>query len=238
MHAGGGPEAFLDEHAVIVMSDHSQNPIETSVSLAGALAHRRVLLPGDHAPEEAEIAVCPGARSGQVYVIDEQRRDELAPAIAEELAVTEGVDLVIRRENGEGVVRCDRGELRFSPGGELTDARGGTWSVEGEEAVLDLTIAGGRVRSEDYPHALGRLWSALECPRAGDVLVSAKPGVEFVDWGGQDHVAGGSHGSLHRCDSLGVLLMCGIGPERADERERWSIEDVTPLVLDHFGVAA
>ncbi len=48
-------------------------------------------------------------------------------------------------------------------------------------------------------------------------------------------MGGGSHGSLHRCDSLGVLLMCGIGP--ADpEREQWSIEDVTPLVLDHFGV--
>ena len=238
MHAGGGPAAFLDEHAVIVMSDHSQNPIERSVSLAGALADRRILLPGDHAPEEAEIAVCPGARSGQVYVLDEHRREDLAPEIAEQLVDVDGVDLVIWRDNGAGVVRCNRGELRFAPGGDLADSRGGTWTVEGEDAVLDLTITGGEVRSEDYPHALGRLWSALECSRAGDVLVSAEPGVEFVDWGGQDHVEGGSHGSLHRCDSLGVLLMCGIGPDRADERERWSIEDVTPMVLDHFGVAA
>jgi hypothetical protein len=66
--------------------------------------------------------------------------------------------------------------------------------------------------------------------------VSVEPGHEFADWGGHDHVGGGSHGSLHRCDSLGVLLMSGIGPVRADERERWSIEDVTPMVLDHFGV--
>jgi hypothetical protein len=238
MHAGGGAEAFLDEHAVIVMSDHSQNPIETGVSLAGALDHRRILLPADQAPEDAEIAVCPGARSGQVYVLDEERGAELAPLLAEELVEVEGVDLVIRREGNEGVVRCDRGELRFAPGGDLVDTRGGRWSVEGEDAVLDLTVAGGRVRSGDYPHALGRLWSALECPRAGDVLVSARPGFEFSDWGGHDHVGGGSHGSLHRCDSLGVLLMCGIGPERPDHRERWSIEDVTPMVLDHFGVAA
>jgi len=238
MHAGGGPEAFLDEHAVIVMSDHSQNPIEASVSLAGALAHRRTLLPADQAPEEAEIAVCPGARSGQVYVLDEARREELAPRIAEELVGADGVDLVITRENGGGVVRSERGELRFAPGGDLEDVRGARWTVTGEESALGLTVAGGDVRSDDYPHGLGRLWSALECPRAGDVLVSARPGYEFSDWGGHDHVGGGSHGSLHRCDSLGVLLMCGIGPERADERERWSIEDVTPLILDHFGVAA
>ena len=238
MNAGGGPEAFLDEHAVIVMSDHSQNPIETSVSLADALAHRRILLPSDQAPEDAEIAVCPGARSGQVYVLDEESRPRLTAAIGEELVGVDGVDLVAWRDDAQGVVRSSRGELRFAPGGELEDTRGGHWSVEGEDAVLDLTITAGSVRSGDYPHALGRLWSALNCPRGGDVLVSAEPGYEFADWGGHTHLGGGSHGSLHRCDSLGVLLMSGIGPERADERERWSIEDVTPMILDHFGIAA
>ena len=174
MHAGGGPEAFLDEHAVIVMSDHSQNPIETSVSLADALAHRRLLLPGDHVPEEAEIAVCPGARSGQVYVLDEQRRAELAPVIADELVDVDGVDLVIRRENGTGVVRSGRGELRFAPGEDLADSRGATWAVEGEEAVLDLTISAGEVRSGDYPQrsaGCGPRWSA-----PGPVTCSSRRG--------------------------------------------------------------
>jgi hypothetical protein len=62
------------------------------------------------------------------------------------------------------------------------------------------------------------------------------PGYEFVDWGGTDHVGGGSHGSLHRGDSLGVLLFAGTGPD-GDDRHQWSIEDVTPMVLDHFQVA-
>ena len=66
------------------------------------------------------------------------------------------------------------------------------------------------------------------------MLVSAKPGHEFVDWGGHGHMGGGSHGSLHACDSLGVLLTCGID---LPEREQWSIEDATPLVLEHFGAA-
>ena len=64
--------------------------------------------------------------------------------------------------------------------------------------------------SDEYPDALGRLWSAVSCPHAGDVLVSPVPGYEFVDWGGSDHVGGGSHGSLQRDDSEGVLLVAGM----------------------------
>ena len=236
MDAAGGASEFLEDHAVIVMSDHSQNLIESSTNLAGALAGRRILLPADPEADDAEIAVCPGARSAQVYVLDEDRRAEDAPRIADELREVEGVDLVVRRAGDEGVVCSERGELRFAPDGDLSDASGRAWSVEGDHAALDLTVRDGQVRSHDYPEPLGRLWSALECPRAGDVLVSALPGHEFTDWGGHDHVGGGSHGSLHRCDSLGVLLMCGIGPADPRTREQWSIEDVTPLVLDHFGV--
>ena len=108
--------------------------------------------------------------------------------------------------------------------------------MQGDLASLDLRIEDGVIRSDTYPDALARLWSSLDCPRSGDVLVSAAPGVEFMDWGGQDHVGGGSHGSLHRCDSLGVLLMCGTGPPDPRARAQWSIRDVTPLVLEHFGV--
>jgi hypothetical protein len=142
---------------------------------------------------------------------------------------------VLRREGDEGVVGSERGSLRFTPGGDLTDTRGGTWSVTGDHAALDLSVTDGVVRSREYPHALARLWSALDCSRTGDVLVSAEPSHEFIDWGGHAHTGGGSHGSLHRCDSVGVLLTCGID---MPEREQWSIEDVTPLVLDHMGVAA
>ena len=33
MHAGGGPDAFLEEHAVIVTSDHSQAAVEARIRL-------------------------------------------------------------------------------------------------------------------------------------------------------------------------------------------------------------
>jgi hypothetical protein len=151
----------------------------------------------------------------------------------------EGVDLVAwcaRGEEPEAVVRSPRGELRFAPGGEVSDDRGHSWSFEGELATLDAEVQDGRWICTEYPDALGRLWSALQCPTAGDVLLSAEPGYEFVDWGGADHVGGGSHGSLHRSDSLGALIWCGTGPDSRDAQTQWSLQDVTPMVWRHFGV--
>jgi Type I phosphodiesterase / nucleotide pyrophosphatase len=247
MHVAGGPDAFLEDHAVIVMSDHSQTPVEDRVNLAEVLASRRVLRPADPAPEEAEIAVCPAARSAMVYVADPSLRDRLTPRIAGELHGVEGLDLIVHRDRNEAVVWSERGELRFGPEGELVDDRGERWSLEGELGALALSVEDGRVSSRAYPDPLGRLWCALDCPGAGDVLISAAPGYEFVDWGGADHVGGGSHGSLHRGDSLGVLIMCGLDPgaEARDSSARdgastkeWSLRDVAPLVLDHFSISS
>ena len=233
MHVAGGPEAFLEDYAVIVMSDHSQTDVEEGVNLAAAFPDRRVLQPADPAPTEAELAVCPSARAGAVYVLDESAREELLPGVTDALEELEGVDLVMWRDNGRALVRSERGELSFAPGGELEDRRGLRWSVSGDDAVLRLDMSASRATSDVYPDALGRVWSALACPHAGDVLVSAEPGFEFIDWGGAGHVGGGSHGSLHRDDSEGVLLMCGVD---VPEREQWSLTDVTPLVLEHFSV--
>jgi hypothetical protein len=233
MHVAGGTDAFLEDHAVIVMSDHSQTKVEESVNLAEAFADARVLTPADPAPTEAELAVCPAARSAMVYALDESRREELSDGAVDTLAGVEGVDLIARRVDGQAVVRGDRGELRFAPGGPLRDRRERGWTVEGRRAVLRLEVADGVVTSTTYPDALNRLWSALECPHSGDVLVSAKQGFEFLDWGGAHHVGGGSHGSLHRDDSEGVLVLAGMD---VPEREEWALTDVAPLVLEHFDV--
>ena len=236
MHAGGGIDAFLEDHAVIVLSDHSQTPIEHGVNLAAQLDHRSVLMP-DGDPRDADIAVCPSARSAMVYVLDPDDREAVVPVIARELAGVDGVDLVAHLTGGEAIVQSSRGaELRFQPGGDLVDLRGAHWSVEGSPETLALEVSDGRAWSNEYPDALSRLWSALICPRAGDVLVSASPGYEFVDWGGADHVGGGSHGALHHADSLGALVMCGTGPGSASERVQWTIRDAVPVITEHLGI--
>jgi hypothetical protein len=128
-------------------------------------------------------------------------------------------------------------EIRFRPGDEVADARGAGWDVEGDPAALAATIADGRLDSAEYPDPLARVFAALTAPHAGDFVVSLAPGYEAVDWGGTSHAGGGSHGALHREDSLGPLLLVGCGPQDAAARGPWALRDVAPLVLEHFGLS-
>jgi hypothetical protein len=99
--------------------------------------------------------------------------------------------------------------------------------------VINARVEDGVLVTPDHPDVLGRCWAALECPTSGDLFLSAAPGFEFPDWGGVDHVGGGSHGSLHHSDSLGALLFCGV---EAPERTTWGIQDVAPLCTSAFGI--
>jgi hypothetical protein len=234
MDAAGGADAFLDEHAVILVSDHSHSSVEAHIHLGDAFGDLHVLQPHDVEPSAAELAVCPAQRAAMIYVLDPEHGDELATRAAAAAQEVEGVDLVMSLRGGEAVVWSGRGELRFAPGDDFADLRGRRWSAQGALAALGARVREGVFSSVDYPDALGRVWAALNCETAGDVLLSAAPGWEFLDWGGQGHVGGGTHGSLHRSDSESVLLWCGTGPATREERAQWTIEDVAPMVLEHF----
>jgi hypothetical protein len=237
MEAAGGTDAFLDEHAVIVLADHAHSLVEERISLLDVFAGRDVLAPDDPEPERARLAVCPGQRFAMVYALDPAEREAAVATTLEAVDGVEGIDLALWREDGRAVVRAgDGAELRFSPGGRAGDVRGERWTLDGRLGVLEGSARAGVFDSEAYPDALARVWSALSCPTAGDVLLSAAPGYEFVDWGGADHLGGGSHGSLHREDSLGPLLWCGCGPPDRDARAQWTLRDILPMVLEHFGV--
>jgi hypothetical protein len=244
MHAAGGPDAFLEDHAVIICSDHSQSLVEDEIDLFRAFEDFGVLPPSgvrESKDGTAEIAVCPNSRAAQVYILDRDERTGLIPRVARTLLALEGVDLVMYltdHPDGEAAVRSEHGELRFAPRGDVGDLRGETWSVDGDLDVLALKVRDGRVTSSRYPDPLGRVWSALRCRTAGEVLASARPGWEFLDWGRSHHIGGGSHGSLHENDSLGSLLWCGTGPDSPAVREQWSLRDIGPMVLDHFGLTA
>jgi hypothetical protein len=253
----GGLNEFLAGHALILVADHSQTDVHRGLPLAELLgAEWSVLQPSEERPERSQLAVSPTGRAAHVYLLPGDGERAEPAAVAARLGVIEGVDLVCRAEGEDGLPLCREspgmpfagGEwavverrgctLRFRPGGKVGDLRGGRWEVEGELAALEATIAGGRLSSETYPDPLARVWSALAAPHSGDFVVSLAPGFEAVDWGGVSHAGGGSHGALHAGDSLGPLLFVGCGPGAADEREQWTLRDVAPAVLDHFGVAA
>jgi hypothetical protein len=179
-----------------------------------------------------------------VPALHEGERDAMRATVVAKALGLDGIDLVLWLERDaherprEGVIASPRhGELRFAPGGSLVDPRGERWSVEGALAAIGAEVEDGRLLSREYPDALARSWAALTCPTSGDVVLSAAPGQEFIDWGRQAHVGGGSHGSLHASDSLGALVLSGVELP-ASEPEQWAIRDVAPLVLGHFGIAA
>jgi predicted AlkP superfamily pyrophosphatase or phosphodiesterase len=245
--AAGGIEEFLDQHAVIVMADHSQVPVTHAIALQDELAELGVLGPA-RAPrrsreQEPRIAVCPSQRAAMVYALHESERDAMRASAAARALAIDGVEHVMwlardaHDQPSEAILQTrEREELRFSPGGDVSDARGLRWSLEGELGVIDAEVEDGLISTPSYPDALERVWSALNSPTAGELLLSAADGCEFMDWGRQAHVGGGSHGSLHASDSLGALVLCGVEAP-APEPQQWSIRDVAPLVLEHFGVA-
>jgi len=251
----GGLDEFLESHAVILLADHSQTDVHRGLPLAELLgAEWSVLQPSEERPEHSQLAVSPTGRAAHIYLLPGEGERPDPREVAARLSVIEGVDLVCRLEGPDGspLVRespgmplaagewavVERGEytLRFRPGGEVADLRGGSWEVEGDLEALEASVAEGRLRSETYPDPLARVWSALAAPHGGDFILSLAPGFEAVDWGGVSHAGGGSHGALHAGDSLGPLLFVGCGPESADEREQWTLRDVAPVIREHFGV--
>ena len=257
LDAAGGLDDFLAGHALILVADHAQTDVHRGLPLAELLGHEwSVLQPSDDRPGVAQLAVSPTGRAAHVYLLPGEGERAEPAAVAAKLTVIEGVDLVCRMEDADGlplrreepgpppgtgewaVVERGGETLRFRPGGDVADLRGGRWELEGETGVLEATVADGRLRSEVYPDPLARVWSALSAPHAGDFIVSLALGFEAVDWGGVTHAGGGSHGALHAGDSLGPLLFVGCGPESANEKDQWTLRDVAPVVLEHFGLKA
>jgi Type I phosphodiesterase / nucleotide pyrophosphatase len=150
-----------------------------------------------------DVVVTASNRAGMVY-----RTGPGAPeprALAERLDAVESAEVVLFREGDEAVARRDGEEVRFAPGSDAA------WL-------------------SDYPDGPARAWAALANPNAGEVIVSARPGYEFLDLAGRHHVGGGSHGSLERGDSDVPMLILGL------EAVPRSIVEVAPAVLRHFGV--
>jgi hypothetical protein len=90
-----------------------------------------------------------------------------------------------------------------------------------DDAILD-TVPDGRARAA----------AALANPNAGEVLVSAARGWEFLDLAGRHHLGGGSHGSLEPADSEVPMLSIGLGAPPH------SITGIKDAIVRHFDIGA
>src|SRR6478735_3798496 len=70
VEASGDLDDFLDQHAVILVADHSQTPVHRGLPLAELLgAEWSVLQPSDDKPELAQLAVSPTGRAAHIYLL-------------------------------------------------------------------------------------------------------------------------------------------------------------------------
>jgi hypothetical protein len=204
--AAGGPDEFLERYDVLLCSDHGQTSVERAARLQDAFTGLPLFHRGNGRP--AELVVTASNRAGMAYRLPGCR--ETSAELAERLDGQGHV--VLFREREEAVARLDGTELRFAPSKD-------GWQTSGDASVLS------------QPDALERAWAALANPNAGDLIVSAAPGVEFADLGGRHHVGGGSHGSLEQGDSEVPMISIGAGPPPA------RVVDVAPRVLEQLGVS-
>jgi hypothetical protein len=159
---------------------------------------------------EDGLLVTASNRAGMVYRLGAATPEPAA--LARRLDGIEAVEVALYRDGAEAVARREGAELRFAPDGS------GGFDLRGDARVLD------------HPQGLERAWAALANPNAGELILSAREGIEFADLGGSHHAGGGSHGSLVAGDSEVPLLGVGAGPLPD------SITGLAPLIARSFGI--
>ncbi|GAB7386563.1 hypothetical protein BSNK01_03980 [Bacillaceae bacterium] len=200
----------LEEYVFIVTSDHGQTRIgkeaEFNIDLDRLLGKFRVLQLGEKVAGH-DLVVCNNERMAYLYPLQREKRGEILRTLLAEARID-----VIAWKEGRGVRVQEGGsgrELYFEPGGPLADPYGSAWRVCGEYSVLDLQRGQGTIGYGDYPDALNRLYGALYAQDFPTIVITARPRYEFKTKHFPMHLNGGSHGSLHKYDSLVPLLIAG-----------------------------
>ena len=139
----------------------------------------------------------------------------------------------------EGAIAGERGELRFAPGGDVARParpalarrrrpRGPRRARRGRRAAQPTTT----------PTRSRRVWAALTCATSGDVLLSRRARLRVPRLGRrrprrrrQPRLA-----APRRLARRAAVLRRRVRRERPTRH--WSITDVAPMVLAHFGVPA
>ncbi len=216
--AAGGREQFLDRYAIAIVADHSQSLIREAADAAAPFAGLELFRSSRRSdPDRCDVAIAASNRVAMAYRLGGARLSARELALLAES--DPAADVLCFLEDGWMVVRRRGGEMRMRVAGDGV-------AISGDRDLLD---------PDDYPAAAARIAGLLGSPRAGDVVISARPGFEYRDAGGSHHVGGGSHGSLHACDSLVPLITVGFEAGAALGSQP-SITDLAPMIERHFGV--
>lgn len=223
----------LEELTFIIVGDHSQTLVGRSrrylIDLQNILSDFTQLSLGATHSNEL-VAISPNERMAVLnFPQDLAVRDKVIKRLARDYRITQ-----IMWKQGEEyrVVQGGRqAELVFKLGGPCWDRYGNSWSWDGDLRVVDMRLQGTQLVDGDYPDALYRIKTALD-GNPGAVLLSAMPGYEFQGEHAPLHPGGGSHGSLHKEDSLVPLIIAGADRDIPNPR----ITSFVPYLEEYFNI--
>jgi predicted AlkP superfamily pyrophosphatase or phosphodiesterase len=204
----------IAENIWIILGDNGQawihqNRKEALIDLRKLLGSYQIVKLHQGVTSKDEIVLGVNQRMSFIYTLDPHKVP--LEGIAKKLKTDHRID-VIAIKNGKAITVTSgihSGELQFYPGGDFVDEYGQSWFIDGNMKILDLTLTENKVCYGDYPDALARLYAPFFSHDGNYLIVTAKPGHEFIGEGSPTHVGGASHGGLHKQDSLVSMIICG-----------------------------
>lgn len=207
-------EEALHQNIWITIGDNGQAWIDSDrkkalIDLRKMLGTYRIMKLKEGFRPNDQIVLAVNERMSYIYTLDLNTLP--IKKLIEEVEKEERIDVIAWKEGTFIKVRSGgkKGELRYRIGGELIDIYDQSWSIEGDIELLNISINDKRIRYGDYPDALARIYSSLHSHEGDFIIVSAKPGYEFIGEGSPTHVGGASHGGLHQQDSLVPMIITG-----------------------------
>ncbi|WP_158736363.1 alkaline phosphatase family protein [Alteribacillus sp. YIM 98480] len=206
-------EKALKECTWIVLSDNGHasmgnNKHHYVINLRKILKDFVIMKDNIPIPCKDQIALAVNQRMAFVYCLGNGVKKN---RILASLKQDKRIDIIAWQEQGlNHVVSGEKdGKFTFSKGGLYQDQYEQTWTISGEERLLDITVKNHKINYGDYPDALARLSSSLTSHKGSYLVITAKPGYEFKDTGSPLHVGGAAHGSLHKQESLIPMIVAG-----------------------------
>ncbi|MGX1983909.1 hypothetical protein [Thermolongibacillus altinsuensis] len=205
----------MKDHCWIVMGDNGQAPIDADrkkalIDLRQLLRSYRVMKLKEGIKENDQIVLGVNERMAFIYSLNPKHLP--LSDLAKTLQKDDRIDVIAWKEEESVHVISPAydGELRFKVAGEYIDEYEQSWSLTGNTDILNLELKNNKILYNNYPDALARLYSALTSHEENYLVISAKPGSEFIGEGSPTHVGGASHGGLHKQDSLVPMIVTGV----------------------------
>lgn len=204
----------LKHVVLIIMGDSGVSPVWTrdrrpTIMLRELLRDRAIYRWGASVSPGDELVFAVNSRMAYVYLLNDgiHLRD-----VAKRLTSDDRMDVIAWVDADKAFAVTPENSatpLVFRPGGTYRDLFNQVWEIDGNAAVLDLSIGDGRVEYGQYPDGMHLLWSALHSHEGRFLVVTAKRGYQFGDERAPKHPGGAQQASLLREDILTPMIVAG-----------------------------